>query len=109
MAVSQIREHYLGRMQAPPKFCFAFRCHTCRPGLSIDTLERVAGLHQAKQGLEFGMKLAGGSVLFPSTLFLVLPLTSVVSEMDTSQSARCGSARDAQPGRLTHTLTISHP
>ena len=40
MAVSQIREHYLGRMQAPPKFCAAFRCHTCRPGFSIDTLER---------------------------------------------------------------------
>ena len=62
MAVSQIREHYLGRMQAPLKFCAAFPCHTCRPGLSINTLERVAGLHQAKQGMVFGMKLAGGSV-----------------------------------------------
>ena len=79
MAVSQIREHFLGRMQAPPSFCFAFRCHTCRPGLSIDTLERVAGLHQAKQGLVFGMKLTGGSVFCQSTLSLVLPLTSVLS------------------------------
>ena len=69
----------------------------------------MAGLHQAKQGLVFGMKLAGGSVFFPSTLFLVLTLTSVVSEMDTSQAARYGPAREAQPGRLTHTLTISHP
>ena len=73
MAVKQIREHVLGHMQAPPKFCFAFRCHTCRPGLNIDTLERVAGLHQAKQGLVFGMKLAGGSVCFRPTLSLVLP------------------------------------
>ena len=79
MAVSQIREHYLGRMQGPPTFCYAFRCHTCRPGLSIDTLERVAGLHQAKQGLVFGMKLAGGSVFCQSTLSLVLPLTSAIS------------------------------
>ena len=75
MAVKQIREHCLGRMQAPPKFCFAFRCHTCRPDVNIHTLERVAGLHQAKQGLVFGMKLAGGSVFCQSTLSLVLPIT----------------------------------
>ena len=74
----------------------------------MDMLERVAGLHQAKQGMVFGMKLAGGSVFCQPTLSLVLPLTSIVSYIDTSQAARCGSAREAQPGRLTHTHLISH-